>query len=377
MRPIRRLALIAAVPAVASAWLAGSAGAVPRAPGQVVFVQTDNPAGNQVVAYDRAADGTLTPAGTFNTGGLGGVLSGSVVDHLASQGSLTYDASQGLLLAVNAGSNTVSVFSVQGDQLALRQVVGSGGAFPVSVAVERNVVYVLNAENGGSVQGYVVAFGHLVPVPTWNRPLGLDPTASPQFTNTPGQVAFSPDGTKLLVTTKANGSAIDVFRVGLFGDLSPSPVVNAQPAGSTPFALAFDAQGHALVTEAGPNTVTSFSLLHNGTLVPIQTAATGQAATCWIAGVANRPLFYASNAGSGSLTGLVSSPGGQLGVVGTNPTDAGTVDAAVSGDGQFLYVQTGAAGIVDEFRIQPNGSLAEVGSTTVPGAQGGEGIVAL
>src|SRR5271155_2934218 len=57
-----------------------------------VFVQTDNVAGNQVVAYDRAANGTLTLANTYATGGLGGILNGSQVDHLGSQGSLTYDA---------------------------------------------------------------------------------------------------------------------------------------------------------------------------------------------------------------------------------------------------------------------------------------------
>ena len=71
------------------------------------------PAGNQVVAYDRADNGGLTLANTYNTGGLGGVLNGSAVDHLASQGSLTYAQRNGLLYAVNAGSNTVSVFSVR------------------------------------------------------------------------------------------------------------------------------------------------------------------------------------------------------------------------------------------------------------------------
>src|ERR1700733_352710 len=91
----------------------------------VVFVQTDNPAGNQVVAYDRADNGSLTLANTYATGGLGGVLSGSAVDHLASQGSLTYDQSNNLLYAVNAGSNSLSVFSVHGDQLTLHQVVSS------------------------------------------------------------------------------------------------------------------------------------------------------------------------------------------------------------------------------------------------------------
>ena len=63
--------------------------------------------------------------------------------------------------------------------------------------------------------------------------------------------------------------------------------------------------------------------------------------------------------------------------MGTTPTGAGTIDAAASSDGRFLYVQTGAAGAVDAFRIGADGSLTGVGTVTVPGAVGGEGIVAL
>lgn len=91
----------------------------PRGADDAVFVQTDNAAGNQVAAYDRTGDGTLTLAHTLPPGGLGGQLSGSVVDHLASQGSLQYDAPHALLYAVNAGSNTVSVFAVRGERLFL------------------------------------------------------------------------------------------------------------------------------------------------------------------------------------------------------------------------------------------------------------------
>ncbi len=53
-----------------------------------VFVQTDNTAGNEIVAYHRGPDGMLTQVASYPTGGLGGQLAGSVVDHLASQGSL-------------------------------------------------------------------------------------------------------------------------------------------------------------------------------------------------------------------------------------------------------------------------------------------------
>ena len=117
----------------------------------------------------------------------------------------------------------------------------------------------LNAENGGSVQGYRVFLGRLFPIPGSNRPLGLDPTATPQFTNTPGQVAFSPSGSQLIVTTKANGNDIDVFAVHFSGRLSDRPVVNAVP-GTVPFGITFDQAGHLVIADAGTNALATYSL---------------------------------------------------------------------------------------------------------------------
>jgi 6-phosphogluconolactonase (cycloisomerase 2 family) len=340
----------------------------------VVFVQTDNTAGNQVVAYDRANNGALTLANTYDTGGLGGVLNGSVVDHLASQGSLTYDQAHALLYAVNAASNTVSVFAVNGDRLVLRQVVDSGGTFPVSVAVHGDLVYVLNAQDGGSVSGYRVDGAKLHRIEGSVRSLGLTiPTDTSQFTHTPGQVAFSPDGTQLIVTTKATTNAIDVFAVGHHGRLSDSPVVNSEP-GTVPFAVSFDAAGHLVVAEAGTNALAAFTLNPDGTVTLIDAVPSGQAATCWVALAQGN--FFTSNAGSPSVSGYQAAANGQLTLVGSTATDPGTVDAAASTGGQFLYVQTGKNGIVDEFQVNANGTLTAIGSVTVAGAAGGEGIVA-
>jgi 6-phosphogluconolactonase (cycloisomerase 2 family) len=339
-----------------------------------VFVQTDGVAGNHVVAYDRAANGTLTLAGTYATGGLGGVLNGSQVDHLGSQGSLTFDAIDSLLYAVNAGSNTVSVFSVRGDQLTLRQVVGSGGTFPVSVAVHGHLVSVLNAQNGGSVQEFFSLFGHLFPLPGSNRNLGLTiPMDTTQFTHTPGQVAYAPDGSHLIVTTKAATNAIEVFNVGFFGSLSPSPVVTTE-AGAVPFALAFDQAGHLVVGEAGPSALATFNLNPNGTLAPISVLASGQTGLCWV--TATGSLLYTGNTAANSTSGYVTNASGQLSLLGATPTDPGTVDGSVSSDGHFFYAQTGGKGIVDAFQINAGGSLTELGPVLVPGAVGGEGIAA-
>ncbi|MFP3464025.1 lactonase family protein [Leifsonia sp. SIMBA_070] len=382
MRTPSRLAVAAAAALAATALFAAPALAAPdRAnadapvanhPTSAVFVQTDGLAGNAVVAYDRATDGSLHPAGTYPTGGVGGALAGSVVDHLASQGSLVYD--RGLLYAVNAGSNTITVFAVRGDRLFRLEVLPSGGSFPVSVTAHSGLVYVLNARTGGTVQGYLRVGDFLVRVPAWNRALGLDPTQTPEFTHTPGQVAFTPDGSQLVVTTKGNGSAIDVFAVGRFGTLSAQPVVTPEP-GAVPFAVTFDSAGHLVVAEAGTNAVATFAIQPNGAVTPITTALTGQAATCWI--VRDGSAFYASNAGSATLSGYTDAGSGTLTALGTTSTGPGTVDAAVSSDGRFLYAQTGGNGGVDAFRVNPDGSLTLVGSVVVPGAVGGQGIAAL
>lgn len=359
MSLLPRIGVAAAAYAVLAAALAGPAIAAPApsAPSAgALFVQTDGLAGNAVVAYDRRPDGTLSRGGTYPTGGLGGALAGSVVDHLASQGSLAYDRRARLLYAVNAGSGTLTVFRVRGDRLVRTEVAPTAGRFPVSVAVHGDVVYVLNARDGGSIQGYR-RIGHvLAPIPSWHRSLGLDPAATPEFTTTPGQVLFSPGGDRLLVTTKGNTSAIDVFGVDRRGGVSARPVVTAVP-GAAPFAVA------------------TFALSPDATLAPVSTLPTEQAATCWIVRVGS--TLHASNAGSGTLSEIADGAGGEVSALGTAATDAGTVDAAASADGLFLYVQAGRPGAVDAFRIGDEGTLTRIGAVTVPGAAGGEGIVAV
>ena len=77
-------------------------------------MQTDNTAGNQVVAYDRVRGGYADARRRLRHRRAGWGPPGSVVDHLASQGSLAYDHGNSAVYAVNAGSNTISVFSVHG-----------------------------------------------------------------------------------------------------------------------------------------------------------------------------------------------------------------------------------------------------------------------
>ena len=103
------LALAAAALAVGLAPVATASASPPgdRAEHGAVFVETND----AIIAYSRGRDGHLTETGRFPTGGLGGAVAGPVFDPLASQGALTYDADHQLLSAVNAGSDTLTVFA--------------------------------------------------------------------------------------------------------------------------------------------------------------------------------------------------------------------------------------------------------------------------
>ncbi len=377
MKPIFKLAAVttAGAAAVAVSALSASAATAQASPGPTpaVFVQTDNTAGNTIVAYTPTSDGGLQQVGSYPTGGNGGATSGSVVDHLSSEGSLAYDRQAGLLYAVNAGSNTITVFRVRGDALIRSQVISSGGQFPVSIAVHGSQVFVLNAWGGASVAGFLQVAGNLIPVPSWTRDLGLGTSSSTVFTGTPGQIGFTPGGSQLVVTTKNAANTVDVFRDGLLGP-SAEPTVTSLP-GTIPFGFTFDQYGHLALVETGTSTVATFAIAPDGTLTQLGSAATGQAATCWVTAAPHGSL-YASNAGSATESTLITEPDGSIAQIATTPTDPGTTDAAVSSDGQYLYVQAGGPGDVDAYRIGPGGSLTETGSVTVPGAVGGEGIVA-
>ena len=79
-----------------------------------VYVQTNDTAENEVVAFSRTEDGTLAPLGRYSTGGRG-----TGEPHLASAGSVVLSDDGRRLLAVNAGSNELSLFAVQPDGLRL------------------------------------------------------------------------------------------------------------------------------------------------------------------------------------------------------------------------------------------------------------------
>ena len=346
-------------------------GPFPGVARHAVFAQTNDPTHNRVLVYVRRSDGSLVAAGSYATGGTGGKADGAVVDPIASQGSVAYDEATHELVVTNAGSDSVSVFRVDGASLELRQVLPSGGAFPVSATIHDGLVYVLNAGGDGSVTGYREGSGGLHAIGTTS--LGLGNTNPPFFTAGPGQVGFTPDGRELLVTTKSHGTVVG-FRVRFDGRLG-APIAN--PAtGAVPFAFSFDAFGRLVVVEAGTNSVSTHIVRSNGSLTTLAGPVTdGQQAACWITTTGR--YAYVANAGSSTIsTYRLGFDGSATLLPGVTPTSGGAVDFVASPDGRFVYSENGATGTIDEFRTGPNGSLTPVGQVTGLAAHVFEGIAA-
>src|SRR5258708_36128006 len=162
--------------------------------GGAVYVLGNQSSGNTVIVFHRATDGTLTRVQEVDIHGLG---SGGTNDPLGSQGALVLGDGGHLLLAVNAGSNELSVLSVTEDRVRFTDKISSGGERPVSGTTHGDLVYVLNAGGTPNITGFVVGRSDkLRASPHSTRPLPGGKTAAP------AEAQFRPEGGLLLRTGK-------------------------------------------------------------------------------------------------------------------------------------------------------------------------------
>ena len=299
-----------------------------------VYVMINSPAGNEVIQYNRAADGLLSPASNALTGGLGGTGNGvGALDPLGSQNSLVLGGDGAFLLAVNAGSNTLSALSADSTGVHLLNTVSSSGSFPNSVALSGSLVYVLNAHGTPNISGFRLGSGGLAPLPgsTANLPGGSGPA--------PHDVRFSPDGTRLLVS-EGGTNRIDVFELNDAG--VPVSVKSDPSAGEGPFGINFGRYGVLLSAEANPNSVSSYFLESDNALSVVSAAVpNGQMATCWISVTAGGKFAFVSNTASGDLSAYAVSGNGTLNLeqaVAATADGGNPIDSALSADSSFLYV---------------------------------------
>lgn len=314
-----------------------------------VYVMTNATTGNAVAIYRRSANGELAAGGTVPTGGLG---TGA---NLGSQGGLVLSDNGRWLLAVNPGSNDISVFSVQPAGLVRTDLVASNGVRPTSVTIRNGLVYVLNAGGAGNIAGFWLQQGKLAPIPG-----SIQPANS---AGAPSQVQFNAQGTLLVVTERA---ANQIATYPVANGVAGAPILNPS-VGAVPFGFDIDNQNHLIVSEAmgaaQGTGASSYNLQRDGAITPIsQSVGNGQGAACWLVISKNGKFAYTANAATNNLSSYTIAADGSLAVLQAGvPTDMQPLDMDTSNNGRFLYVIDGRSDTIRGFRINADGTLTDIG----------------
>ncbi|WP_121356032.1 lactonase family protein [Flavisolibacter nicotianae] len=316
-----------------------------------VYTLSNEVAANRVLAFSRSVTGTLTYEAAYATGGSG---TGS---GLGSQGAITLSADRHILLAVNAASNSVSSFTVSdGGDLRWQSTVPSGGVLPVSVAVYRNLVYVVNAGGSGNISGFTLdAGGSLEPLSGSARPLSSSGAG-------PAEIAFAREGKGVVITEKA---ANTILSYTIDGDGTPGTIHTLPSANATPFGFAVGTNGLLYVSEAGgspgSSSVSAYRVDEEGVITLLDgPVSAGQTAACWVVLTNNGKYAYATNAGSSTVSSFLAGHGGSLQVaraVAANTKISGPIDAALSNNSKYLYVLNSRSQSISAFSVDHDSGL--------------------
>jgi len=318
-----------------------------------VYTLTNALGDNRVLVLEQHANGALVEVISVSTGGTG------LGANLGSQGALSFSHEGRWLIAVNAGSNTVSTFAVEDEQLVLASVTPTGGTMPISVTSHGRLVYVLNAGDAGNVTGFHLGRdGKLAPIPGSTQGLGGTATG-------PAEVKFS-NGGEFLVVTEKNANQIALFEVE---DGVAQPPTLTPSAGKTPFGFDIDPRDNVIVSEAATGSASSYRLRERSDRLAVISAAvpTNQAAPCWLITTPNGRYAFTGNAGSGTITAFAIRRSGILervsasGADGSTGAGSHTIDLAVSADGQYLYALANVGQTVTAFSIARDGTLTQTG----------------
>jgi 6-phosphogluconolactonase (cycloisomerase 2 family) len=335
-----------------------------------VYVNDNSAGENTIAAFDRHVDGTLSPvAGSPFAAGGSGTGSG-----IGSQGALQISPDGHYLLAVDAGSNQISVLRI-GHQGEISRVdgglVSSDGAQPVSIAIHGDLVYVANAGNGASnYTGFVLdpdGDGHL-------RALAHSTFALADGSS-PGDVLFNSNGTNL-VGTRVGTSLIDSFAVAENGRLVPAKGSPFAAQGPGPFGSEFRPTEHDQLFVSNAHggedaaTVSAFDVARDGTLTSISGSpfADDQTAACWVEISHDGRYLFTVNTASSSISRYSISPAGSLELLGSTPltqAKAGAEDARLDPEGESLWVVDSGGRAVSGFSVR-RGGLSELASSPTP-----------
>ncbi|HEV3163970.1 MAG TPA: beta-propeller fold lactonase family protein [Isosphaeraceae bacterium] len=370
----------------------------------VVYVESNDPAGNAIFAFERHDDGSLTPlpGSPFPAGGAG-ITPTFDLGPFDSDQEVIVNPSHTLLFAVNGGSDTIAVFQINQDG-SLTHVKGSpfpsGGSNPVSVGLAGNILCVVNKDQdpghpGQFLPNYtsfrVTSQGKLIPVPF--STVFVDAGASPS------QALTSPNG-NLLFGADFMGGLLRSFVIADGGRLLaraalPLPAAEFADSGAPPFPLGLAVHPERPLLYVGFVTISRLGVYHyssSGALRFLRTVPSSGHGMCWVLLNKDATRLYTSNTGDPSVSVYDTSddPAEPVEIQRVNmKSSGGGFEFGLDSTGKFLHVVTQqsaptsdvSANAIHVFKVADDGKLTEVPSSPtvlpVPNFVRPQGVVAL
>ncbi len=338
-----------------------------------LYTSLNGEGANQVIAIARHEDGTLGEQTAYATEAMGGAnraAGGDAAGDFDSQGAI--QLIDGNLLVVNAGGDTISVFSVDeetGELSGLRNV-GSGGERPASLTYTRK----------GDSDEYWVVVGN-----QWNNPNVQKGGPGEGAIEMYPDAAFHAEG-------GGHEGVLDDRNITLFsfnaakGELTPEGTLDTYSGtNGGPTTVTFNRDGTKLA-------VSTWGIAHFGTAVPTEQKPSRVYVYDFDAGsVSNRRHFeqagisgtigidwdrntdnlFVSNFNltpelrDHSLT-VLTDDGSSVTKIGNFGTgDGDDIDEAcwthINPDGDKLYVSSFGGNLISEFSIDADGNVTQVG----------------
>jgi 6-phosphogluconolactonase (cycloisomerase 2 family) len=390
-RSLWLLGVLAAVALLAPAAIGAKSAKTAKVNYNRVYTATNNPAGNQVLVYNRGADGKLTQIASVATGGKGIAseppFGFPIVD---SSGSLNVTPDGKLVFVVNAGSASVTSFRVTSSGLHRVSVASTHGKLPISLASSGHLLYVVN-EIGKNIYGWTFTpSGVLHPIAGSNRKLtAVTPTGKKDKVGVAAAIGFVNKSGVVAVTQRGlprHYGEIDTFLIDRNGAAGPSRAF-ATKGVANPFGFS-SVGSYLLVSNAGlvktpsgaqPNpadfsqftgSAATYKVSLNGKVKFVKNVSSNGRAACWLIVTRNGRTAFVTNtlssgpppappaggptSGHGAVVSLSVGGNGAMHALKQADTSPGFPgDEALSHDDRYLYV-------LDPSIIVPGGSHIEV-----------------
>jgi 6-phosphogluconolactonase len=327
----------------------------------VIYTESNDGQQNSILSYFQNSNGTLSYLATTASGGAG---TGSA---LGSQGALALDETHHWLYAVNAGSNSISVFNINDDgSLVLTQTVSSYGSLPVSLTVFGWWLYVVNSGNG-NIGGFDInsSNGTLSYISGSNQSLS-------SASASPAEIKFTPD--RHLIVTEKNSNKLITYPVTTSGLASAGSFTTS----SMPTPYGFAVSGNNVVVAHTSNGAANFSTVGSYAVAPYNNSTNGSATITYPActplcaeqTLASRVVTtsdgryaYVTNSGSNTISSFTVNVDGSMQIMNKTEATTGSVptDVVFSINESYLYAINSSSHTISEYKKSPNARLSIIG----------------